>query len=135
MQAQRSRSRSACNVEIELGTGSCCQKFEQAPRARRLQYLRARRGGAAKLYGTVSQELHEESEFELRRSRRWLIRLLPDRCGSHGFARRTGVSVGPAALVAAVSRDARDHDVDLSCTAMLFERMLHPGGSRCRTWT
>ena len=120
-----------CNVEIELGR-ILLPKFDTPEGRDAFEYLvELVEAGAAKRYGTVSQEHRERLKFELKTIKEMgfsdYFLIVADLIG---FARRNGVSVGPGRGSAAGSLVAyclEITDVDPIVYGLLFERMLNPG--------
>jgi DNA polymerase-3 subunit alpha len=120
-----------CNVEIELGR-ILLPKFDVPNGCDAFEYLVEQcEKGLARRYDTVTTELRERLQFELKTIREMdfadYFLIVADLIG---FARRNGVSVGPGrgssagSLVAYVLEIT---DVDPIRYGLLFERMLNPG--------
>jgi DNA polymerase III subunit alpha len=120
-----------CNVEIELGR-ILLPKFETPGGEEAFDYLvELVEAGAGKRYGTVTPELRERLQFELKTIKEMgfsdYFLIVADLIG---FARRNGVSVGPGRGSSAGSLVAyclEITDVDPIVYGLLFERMLSPG--------
>lgn len=120
-----------CNVEIELGR-ILLPKFETPEGRDAFEYLvELCEGGAVKRFGTVTPELRERLQFELKTIREMgftdYFLIVADLIA---FARRNGVSVGPGRGSSAGSLVAyclEITDVDPIAYGLLFERMLNPG--------
>jgi DNA polymerase-3 subunit alpha len=120
-----------CNVEIELGR-ILLPKFDTPGGQDAFDYLVALvEAGAAKRYGTVTPELRERLQFELKTIKEMgfsdYFLIVADLIA---FARRNGVSVGPGRGSSAGSLVAyclEITDVDPIVYGLLFERMLNPG--------
>ncbi|HET8558171.1 MAG TPA: DNA polymerase III subunit alpha, partial [Gaiellaceae bacterium] len=120
-----------CNVEIELGR-ILLPKFDTPEGRDAFEYLvELVEAGAAKRYGTVTPELRERLQFELKTIKEMgfsdYFLIVADLIG---FARRNGVSVGPGRGSSAGSLVAyclEITDVDPIVYGLLFERMLNPG--------
>src|SRR5690348_17153494 len=120
-----------CNVEIELGR-ILLPKFDVPNDGDAFEYLvELCEKGLTRRYATVTTELRERLQFELKTIREMdfadYFLIVADLIG---FARRNGVSVGPGrgssagSLVAYVLEIT---DVDPIRYGLLFERMLNPG--------
>jgi DNA polymerase-3 subunit alpha len=120
-----------CNVEIELGR-ILLPKFDTPAGQNAFDYLvELVEAGAAKRYGTVTPELRERLQFELKTIKEMgfsdYFLIVADLIA---FARRNGVSVGPGRGSSAGSLVAyclEITDVDPIVYGLLFERMLNPG--------
>jgi DNA polymerase-3 subunit alpha len=120
-----------CNVEIELGR-ILLPKFDTPDGRDAFEYLvELVEAGASKRYGTVTPELRERLQFELKTIKEMgfsdYFLIVADLIG---FARRNGVSVGPGRGSSAGSLVAyclEITDVDPIVYGLLFERMLNPG--------
>jgi DNA polymerase III subunit alpha len=120
-----------CNVEIELGR-ILLPKFDTPEGRDAFEYLvELVEAGAAKRYGTVTPELRERLQLELKTIREMgfsdYFLIVADLIA---FARRNGVSVGPGRGSSAGSLVAyclEITDVDPIAYGLLFERMLNPG--------
>jgi DNA polymerase-3 subunit alpha len=120
-----------CNVEIELGR-ILLPKFDTPEGRDAFEYLvELVEAGASKRYGTVTPELRERLQFELKTIKEMgfsdYFLIVADLIG---FARRNGVSVGPGRGSSAGSLVAyclEITDVDPIVYGLLFERMLNPG--------
>ena len=120
-----------CNVEIELGR-ILLPKFDTPEGRDAFEYLvELVEAGAAKRYGTVTPELRERLQLELKTIREMgfsdYFLIVADLIA---FARRNGVSVGPGRGSSAGSLVAyclEITDVDPIVYGLLFERMLNPG--------
>jgi DNA polymerase-3 subunit alpha len=120
-----------CNVEIELGR-ILLPKFDTPEGRDAFEYLvELVETGAVKRYGTVTPELRERLQLELKTIREMgfsdYFLIVADLIG---FARRNGVSVGPGRGSSAGSLVAyclEITDVDPIAYGLLFERMLNPG--------
>ncbi|MFL5943100.1 MAG: DNA polymerase III subunit alpha [Gaiellaceae bacterium] len=120
-----------CNVEIELGR-ILLPKFDTPGGQDAFDYLvQLVEAGAAKRYDTVTPELRERLQFELKTIKEMgfsdYFLIVADLIG---FARRNGVSVGPGRGSSAGSLVAyclEITDVDPIVYGLLFERMLNPG--------
>jgi DNA polymerase III subunit alpha len=120
-----------CNVEIELGR-ILLPKFDVPNDGDAFEYLVEQcEKGLARRYDTVTTELRERLQFELKTIREMdfadYFLIVADLIG---FARRNGVSVGPGRGSAAGSLVAyvlEITDVDPIRYGLLFERMLNPG--------
>src|SRR5947209_9228303 len=120
-----------CNVEIELGR-ILLPKFPVPNDGDAFEYLVEQcEKGLARRYDTVTTELRERLQFELKTIREMdfadYFLIVADLIG---FARRNGVSVGPGRGSAAGSLVAyvlEITDVDPIRYGLLFERMLNPG--------
>jgi DNA polymerase-3 subunit alpha len=120
-----------CNVEIELGR-ILLPKFDTPAGQDAFDYLvELVEAGAAKRYGTVTPELRERLQFELKTIKEMgfsdYFLIVADLIS---FARRNGVSVGPGRGSSAGSLVAyclEITDVDPIVYGLLFERMLNPG--------
>jgi len=120
-----------CNVEIELGR-ILLPKFDTPEGRDAFEYLvELVEAGAAKRYGTVTPELRERLQFELKTIKEMgfsdYFLIVADLIA---FARRNGVSVGPGRGSSAGSLVAyclEITDVDPIVYGLLFERMLNPG--------
>ena len=120
-----------CNVEIELGR-ILLPKFDTPEGRDAFEYLvELVESGAAKRYDSVTPELRERLQFELKTIKEMgfsdYFLIVADLIG---FARRNGVSVGPGRGSSAGSLVAyclEITDVDPIAYGLLFERMLNPG--------
>jgi DNA polymerase-3 subunit alpha len=120
-----------CNVEIELGR-ILLPHFDTPEGRDAFEYLvELVEVGAAKRYDTVTPELRERLQLELKTIREMgfsdYFLIVADLIG---FARRNGVSVGPGRGSSAGSLVAyclEITDVDPIAYGLLFERMLNPG--------
>jgi DNA polymerase III subunit alpha len=120
-----------CNVEIELGR-ILLPKFDTPAGQDAFDYLvELVEAGAAKRYGTVTPELRERLQFELKTIKEMgfsdYFLIVADLIA---FARRNAVSVGPGRGSSAGSLVAyclEITDVDPIVYGLLFERMLNPG--------
>jgi DNA polymerase III subunit alpha len=120
-----------CNVEIELGR-ILLPRFDTPGGRDAFDYLvELVETGAAKRYGTVTPELRERLQLELKTIKEMgfsdYFLIVADLIG---FARRNGVSVGPGRGSSAGSLVAyclEITDVDPIAYGLLFERMLNPG--------
>jgi len=120
-----------CNVEIELGR-ILLPRFDTPEGRDAFEYLvELVEAGAAKRYGTVTPELRERLQFELKTIKEMgfsdYFLIVADLIS---FARRNGVSVGPGRGSSAGSLVAyclEITDVDPIVYGLLFERMLNPG--------
>ncbi|HEY3462618.1 MAG TPA: DNA polymerase III subunit alpha [Gaiellaceae bacterium] len=120
-----------CNVEIELGR-ILLPRFDTPEGRDAFEYLvELVEAGAAKRYGTVTPELRERLQFELKTIKEMgfsdYFLIVADLIG---FAKRNGVSVGPGRGSSAGSLVAyclEITDVDPIVYGLLFERMLNPG--------
>jgi DNA polymerase III subunit alpha len=120
-----------CNVEIELGR-ILLPRFDTPEGRDAFEYLvELVEAGAAKRYGTVTPELRERLQFELKTIKEMgfsdYFLIVADLIA---FARRNGVSVGPGRGSSAGSLVAyclEITDVDPIVYGLLFERMLNPG--------
>jgi DNA polymerase III subunit alpha len=120
-----------CNVEIELDR-ILLPRFDTPEGRDAFEYLvELVESGAAKRYGTVTPELRERLQFELKTIKEMgfsdYFLIVADLIG---FARRNGVSVGPGRGSSAGSLVAyclEITDVDPIVYGLLFERMLNPG--------
>ena len=120
-----------CNVEIELGR-ILLPRFDTPEGRDAFDYLvELVEAGAVKRYGTVTPELRERLQLELKTIREMgfsdYFLIVADLIA---FARRDGVSVGPGRGSSAGSLVAyclEITDVDPIAYGLLFERMLNPG--------
>src|SRR5437870_3158249 len=120
-----------CNVQIELGR-ILLPKFDTPEGRDAFEYLvELVESGAAKRYGTVTPELRERLQFELKTIKEMgfsdYFLIVADLIS---FARRNGVSVGPGRGSSAGSLVAyclEITDIDPLVYGLLFERMLNPG--------
>src|SRR5579862_237868 len=120
-----------CNVEIELDR-ILLPKFDTPEGRDAFEYLvELVEAGAAKRYGTVTPEIRERLQFELKTIKEMgfsdFFLIVADLIG---FARRDGVSVGPGRGSAAGSLVAyclEITDLDPLPYNLLFERFLNPG--------
>jgi DNA polymerase-3 subunit alpha len=120
-----------CNVEIELGR-ILLPKFDTPDGRDAFDYLvELVEAGASKRYGTVTPEVRERLQFELKTIKEMgfsdYFLIVADLIS---FARRNGVSVGPGRGSSAGSLVAyclEITDVDPIVYGLLFERMLNPG--------
>src|SRR5438105_75521 len=120
-----------CNVEIELGR-ILLPKFDTPEGRDAFEYLvELVESGAAKRYGTVTPELRERLQFELKTIKEMgfsdYFLIVADFVG---FAKRSGISVGPGRGSAAGSLVAyclEITDLDPIRYDLLFERFLNPG--------
>src|SRR5579862_5488679 len=120
-----------CNVEIELGR-ILLPRFDTPEGRDAFEYLvELVEAGAAKRYGTVTPEIRERLQFELKTIKEMgfsdFFLIVADLIG---FARRDGVSVGPGRGSAAGSLVAyclEITDLDPLPYNLLFERFLNPG--------
>jgi DNA polymerase-3 subunit alpha len=120
-----------CNVEIELGR-ILLPRFDTPEGRDAFDYLvELVEAGAAKRYGTVTPELRERLQFELKTIREMgfsdYFLIVADFVG---FAKRNGISVGPGRGSAAGSLVAyclEITDLDPIRYDLLFERFLNPG--------
>src|SRR5262249_35575778 len=120
-----------CNVEIALGR-ILLPKFDTPEGRDAFEYLvELVEAGAAKRYGTVTSELRERLQFELKTIKEMgFSDYFPVVADPIGFGRRDGVSVGPGRGSAGGSPGAfclEITDVDPIVYGLLFERMLNPG--------
>jgi DNA polymerase III subunit alpha len=120
-----------CNVEIELDR-ILLPKFDTPAGRDAFEYLvELVEAGAARRYGTVTPEMRERLQFELKTIKEMgfsdFFLIVADLIG---FARRDGVSVGPGRGSAAGSLVAyclEITDIDPLPYNLLFERFLNPG--------
>jgi DNA polymerase-3 subunit alpha len=120
-----------CNVEIELGR-ILLPKFETPGGRDAFEYLvELCEAGAVKRYGTVTPELRERLQLELKTIREMgfsdYFLIVADFVG---FAKRNGIAVGPGRGSAAGSLVAyclEITDLDPIRYDLLFERFLNPG--------
>jgi len=120
-----------CHVEIELGR-ILLPRFDTPEGRDAFDYLvELVEAGAAKRYGTVTPELRERLQFELKTIKEMgfsdYFLIVADLIA---FARRNGISVGPGRGSSAGSLVAyclEITDVDPIVYGLLFERMLNPG--------
>jgi DNA polymerase-3 subunit alpha len=120
-----------CNVEIELGR-ILLPKFETPGGRDAFEYLvELCEAGAVKRYGSVTPELRERLQLELKTIREMgfsdYFLIVADFVG---FAKRNGVAVGPGRGSAAGSLVAyclEITDLDPIRYDLLFERFLNPG--------
>ncbi|HEY8408161.1 MAG TPA: DNA polymerase III subunit alpha [Gaiellaceae bacterium] len=120
-----------CNVEIELGN-ILLPKFDVPNGGDAFEYLvELCEKGLERRYGTVTTELRERLQFELKAIREMgfadYFLIVADFIG---FAKRNGISVGPGRGSAAGSLVAyvlEITDLDPIRYDLLFERFLNPG--------
>jgi DNA polymerase III subunit alpha len=120
-----------CNVEIELGN-ILLPKFDVPNGGDAFEYLvELCEKGLERRYGTVTTELRERLQFELKAIREMgfadYFLIVADFIG---FAKRNGISVGPGRGSAAGSIVAyvlEITDLDPIRYDLLFERFLNPG--------
>jgi DNA polymerase-3 subunit alpha len=120
-----------CNVEIELGR-ILLPKFDTPGGQDAFEYLvQLVETGAAKRYGTVTPELRERLQFELKTIKEMgfsdYFLIVADFVG---FAKRNGIAVGPGRGSAAgslVAYSLEITDLDPIRYDLLFERFLNPG--------
>ena len=120
-----------CEVEIELGR-ILLPRFDTPGGRDAFEYLvELVEAGAAKRYGTVTPELRERLQFELKTIREMgfsdYFLIVADFVG---FAKRNGIAVGPGRGSAAGSLVAyclEITDIDPLRYDLLFERFLNPG--------
>ncbi len=120
-----------CNVEIELDR-ILLPKFDVPDGRDAFEYLvELVEAGAAKRYGSVTPELRERLQFELKTIREMgfsdYFLIVADFVG---FAKRNGISVGPGRGSAAgslVAYSLEITDIDPIRYELLFERYLNPG--------
>jgi DNA polymerase-3 subunit alpha len=120
-----------CNVEIELGR-ILLPRFDTPGGVDAFDYLvELVEAGAAKRYGTVTPELRERLQFELKTIKEMgfsdYFLIVADFVG---FAKRNGIAVGPGRGSAAGSLVAfclEITDLDPIRYDLLFERFLNPG--------
>ncbi|MFL5914408.1 MAG: DNA polymerase III subunit alpha [Gaiellaceae bacterium] len=120
-----------CNVEIELDR-ILLPKFDTPEGRDAFEYLvELVEAGAAKRYGTVTPELRERLKFELKTIKEMgfsdYFLIVADFVG---FAKRSGISVGPGRGSAAgsiVAYSLEITDLDPIRYDLLFERFLNPG--------
>jgi DNA polymerase III subunit alpha len=120
-----------CDVEIELDR-ILLPRFDTPDGRDAFEYLvELVEAGATKRYGTVTTELRERLQFELKTIKEMgfsdYFLIVADLIS---FARRNGVSVGPGRGSSAGSLVAyclEITDVDPIVYGLLFERMLNPG--------
>jgi DNA polymerase III subunit alpha len=120
-----------CDVEIELGR-ILLPKFDTPEGRDAFEYLvELVEAGAARRYGTVTPELRERLKFELKTIKEMgfsdYFLIVADFVG---FAKRSGISVGPGRGSAAGSLVAyclEITDLDPIRYDLLFERFLNPG--------
>ena len=120
-----------CNVEIELDR-ILLPHFDTPNGRDAFDYLvELVEAGAAKRYGTVTPELHDRLQFELKTIKEMgfsdYFLIVADFVG---FAKRNGISVGPGRGSAAgslVAYSLEITDIDPIRYDLLFERFLNPG--------
>jgi DNA polymerase III subunit alpha len=122
---------SRCNVEIELDR-ILLPRFDTPEGRDAFDYLvELVEAGAAKRYGTITPELRERLQFELKTIKEMgfsdYFLIVADFVG---FAKRNGISVGPGRGSAAgslVAYSLEITDIDPIRYDLLFERFLNPG--------
>ncbi|MGH3008705.1 MAG: DNA polymerase III subunit alpha [Gaiellaceae bacterium] len=120
-----------CNVELELDR-ILLPHFDTPGDRDAFEYLvEIVEAGAAKRYGTVTPELRERLQFELKTIKEMgfsdYFLIVADFVG---FAKRNGISVGPGRGSAAgslVAYSLEITDIDPIRYDLLFERFLNPG--------
>jgi DNA polymerase III subunit alpha len=122
---------SRCNVEIELDR-ILLPRFDTPEGRDAFEYLvELVEAGATKRYGTITPELRERLQFELKTIKEMgfsdYFLIVADFVG---FAKRNGISVGPGRGSAAgslVAYSLEITDIDPIRYDLLFERFLNPG--------
>jgi DNA polymerase-3 subunit alpha len=120
-----------CNVEIELGR-ILLPRFDTPEGRDAFDYLvELVEAGAVKRYGTVTPDLRERLQFELKTIKEMgfsdYFLIVADFVG---FAKRNGIAVGPGRGSAAgslVAYSLEITDLDPIRYDLLFERFLNPG--------
>ena len=121
-----------CNVEIELGR-ILLPKFPTPEDRDAFDYLvELCEKGLAKRYDTVTHELRERLQFELKTIKRDGLRgLLPDRLGLHRLREAATGSASARAAAPPPARSSptasRSPNIDPIRYDLLFERFLNPG--------